>query len=234
MQGVLSVPSAFGTTQNYEFTLRPIDVQTDNRPSPYTIHAELLETNLLITFRFHDYPMSFRQFTDALNDYNFVKEFCRVMKSFNYDFFFESTKIDFINDTFAVILVGTLAFQNMKTNYSAFAEHFNTAHQTISIDSKSNDGTRLLLTNPRMDNKANSYLSMKQFVTEADDASLVNFFHALSLELRGTTFPVYLSTHGTAVPYFHFRIQHNNKYYLVPDDVLKAAKDHNDKPYNFI
>lgn len=213
--------------KNDEFIKLILEYQDNLLKDPkarYEIFSNYSDGTLTIGFYYDDNPMQFSTFIECLSDDKFILKFTETLKIMKKDYYFESSKINSQYDTFVIRLVPTDNFQTMTLDYSSFLSQFNNNKRFAVFNSMSNDGTRLIVPSP---NNVNSeyFITMRRFLKYADVTLIREFFHVLAGELKTTKTPLYMKTHGLAVPYFHFRLQHNNKYYETPDTVFEKIKE---------
>lgn len=210
----------------YERKMKNGKEEVKEESSEYEIRSSRKKDGSLdIGFLHNNSPMMFKTFIKYLNNDEFVEDFIDKLYQMKTDYYFESSEIKTFDSTFVIRLVPSDSFQGMELDYSSFQKQFDKVKKGdfAIFNSMSNDGTRLIV--PLPDNNNSEYfINMRRFIKYADRDLVKEFFHVLASELKKAKTPLYMKTHGLAVPYFHFRLQNNDKYYETNNKDFKLIK----------
>lgn len=178
-----------------------------------TIHKKKIdENNFLIKIKKNNINITFFYFLHLLKIKAFVLKFKDILLSVNYDFYFETSCIKSLEDTFVIVLVKT-HFHNNKIDLETYKEYFKLCSENnkiVSFDSLTT--TRLICPCPESD----KFTHFRNFLLYGSIDIIYKFFYFLSDESNNFLKKnkiIYLKTHGHAVNYFHFRLQYNEKLY---------------------
>jgi hypothetical protein len=106
---------------------------------------------------------------------------------------------------------------NAKQNFSAFKEFQDQPGNVIFFPNLVKDAY-LIVPKPIKNNT--NYLNLRTFLSSAPENQIIEFWSKIAhiaTEYLKYNSVIYLKTHGFAVPWLHFRIQKNNKYYFTKE-----------------
>jgi hypothetical protein len=170
---------------------------------------QILVDNHLITFE---------QFTTLLHDPEFIVKFTDSLL-LEFDYYFETNAIKNIYTPVIIILSKIIMKGNH--NFEAFKEFETHQGNVISFQNLSNDAY-LVVPKPIKNNIKNTinYLNLHTFLSSAPETQIIKFWIMVAdtaIKYLQINDKIYLKPHGFGVPWIHFRIQKNNKYYFTKE-----------------
>jgi hypothetical protein len=130
-------------------------------------------------------------------------------------FFWETSPIsNNSTDNYSENFIETSAFNGVRQNYLAFLNHIKKSKNKYTVSFNNLSGSSLLII-PYPKNGKN-FTSLKDFIDNASDTHQKQFWKCVAIrveQMLKNHNKVWVSTHGTGVPYLHVRIDTNPKYY---------------------
>jgi len=120
-----------------------------------------------------------------------------------------------------VIIILSKIIMKGNHNFEAFKEFETHQGNVISFQNLSNDAY-LVVPKPIKNNIKNTinYLNLHTFLSSAPETQIIKFWIMVAdtaIKYLQINDKIYLKPHGFGVPWIHFRIQKNNKYYFTKE-----------------
>jgi hypothetical protein len=174
----------------------------------------LNSTQYKIQILVDNHLITFEQFTTLLHDPEFIVKFTASLL-LEFDYYFETNAIKNIQTPVIIILNKIIMKGNH--NFEAFKEFETHQGNVISFQNLSNDAY-LVVPKPIKENI--NYLNLHTFLSSAPETQIIEFWIMVAdtaIKYLQINDKIYLKTHGFGVPWIHFRIQKNNKYYFTKE-----------------
>jgi len=181
----------------------------------YQINLEQLNPDQYkITITLAKKIITFQQFTKLLRNRDFAHQFSQTLL-LPFDYFFETNMIDDL--TSPVIIILTQVTMKASQNSRAFMEYFKSSESVVSFLNLTKD-VKLIV--PRPTNLIADYLNLRTFLATAPFNQILDFWEKVAQEAEdylSNNPQIYLKTHGLMVPWLHFRLQTDRKYYVTKE-----------------
>ena len=114
--------------------------------------------------------------------------------------------------------VTTDKFNGVKEDYSRFQDYIDNSFSNHAVAFMNLAGTSALIV--PMPRKSMKFTTMKHFVDKASKTQQAEFWKLVEKNVRAMLDQydkIWVSTHGTGVPYFHLRLDSDPKYYVTKE-----------------